>query len=111
MKEWIRQYVKGCGVCQQNKTNMHPVNPPLYPITPETNAAPFSMVAIDWIIKLPPSHGYDSIITITDHNCSKAVMIFPCKETMGTEDFAKLYFNRVFLHYGIPKKIISNQDT
>jgi hypothetical protein len=38
-------------------------------------------------------------------------MIFPCKETMGTEDFAKLYFNRVFLHYGIPKKIISNQDT
>jgi hypothetical protein len=37
-------------------------------------------------------------------------MIFPYKKTMGTEDFARLYFNRVFPHYGIPKKIISDRD-
>jgi hypothetical protein len=110
MKEWIQQYIKGCGTCQQNKTNTHPTKPPLYPITPEPNATPFSTIAMDWITKLPPSFGYNSILTITDHDCSKAVLLFPCKETMGTEELAKLYFNKVFPHYGIPKKIISDRD-
>ena len=54
--------------------------------------------------------GYDSILTITDHDCSKAVLFYPCKEAMGTKELAKLYFMNVFPHYGIPKKIISDQD-
>jgi hypothetical protein len=110
MKEWIQQYIKGCGTCQQNKTNMHPPKPLLYPITPEPGSTLFSTIAMDWITKLPPSFGYDSILTITDHDCSKAVLLFPCKETMGTTKLAKLYFNKVFPHYGIPTKIISDQD-
>jgi hypothetical protein len=111
MKEWIQQYVKGCGMCQQNKANMWPQKPPLFPITPKESAAPFETIVMDWITKLPPSQGYDSILTITDHNCSKAALFFPCKETMTTEELAKLYFTRVFPHYGIPSKIISDRDT
>jgi hypothetical protein len=110
MKEWIQQYVKGCGTCQQNKTNMHPLKPPLYPITPEPGSTPFSTIAMDWITKLPPSFRYDSILTITDYDCLKAVLLFPYKETMGTMDLAKLYFNKVFPYYGIPTKIILDQD-
>ena len=64
------------------------VSPPLYPITPQEGATPFSTIAMDWITKLPPSLGYDSILTITDHDCSKAVLFFPCKETMGTKELA-----------------------
>ena len=110
MKEWIQQYVKGCGACQQSKTNTRPQKPPLYPITPKEGAAPFSTIAMDWITKLPPSFGYDSILTITDHDCSKAALFFPCKESLGTEELAKLYFTKVFPHYGIPNKIISDRD-
>jgi hypothetical protein len=110
MKDWIQQYVKGCGTCQQNKANTRPQKPPLYPITPEEGATPFSTIAMDWITKLPPSAGYDSILTITDHDCSKAVLLFPCKESMGTEELARLYFTKVFPHYGIPSKIISDRD-
>jgi hypothetical protein len=65
---------------------------------------------MDWITKLPLSFGYDSILTIMDHDCSKAMLLFPCKEMMGTEELAKLYFNKVFPHYGISRKIISDQD-
>jgi hypothetical protein len=111
MKEWVKEYIKGCRVCQQNKTNTHPANPLLHSITPEANATPFSTIMMDWITKLPPSFGYNSILTIMDHDCLKAVLLFPCKEMMGTEDLAKLYFNKVFPHYGIPKKIISDWDT
>ena len=111
LKGWVRQYVKGCAVCQQNKANTRPSKPPLYPITPKENAHPFETIAMDWITKLPPSLGYDSVLTITDHDCSKAVLLIPCKEAMGTEELAKLYFNKVFPHYGLPKKIISDRDT
>jgi len=33
-KEFVRQYVKGCTICQANKPIMHQNNPPLHPITP-----------------------------------------------------------------------------
>jgi hypothetical protein len=110
MKEWVQQYVKGCGVCQQNKTNTCPQKPPLYPITPKEGATPFSTIVMDWITKLPPSFSYNSILTITDYDCSKAVLLLPCKETMGMEELAQIYFSKVFPHYGIPDKIISDRD-
>src|SRR5712664_1122728 len=110
MKEWIQQYVKGCGTCQQNKTITRPQRPPLYPIPPKAGTPPFSTIAMDWITKLPPSMGYDAILTITDHDCSKAVLLFPVKESMGAEELARLYFTKVFPHYGIPSKIISDRD-
>jgi hypothetical protein len=86
------------------------MKPPLYPITPAKGAGPFQTIAMDWITKLPPSLGYDSILTITNYNCSKAVLFISCKEAMGTKELAKLYFKEVFPHYGIPQKIISDRD-
>ena len=65
---------------------------------------------MDWITKLPLSQGYDAVLTITDHDCSKAVLFIPCKEAMGTNELVKLYFTKVFPHYGIPKKIIFDRD-
>ena len=65
---------------------------------------------MDWITKLPTSAGFDSILTITNHDCSKAVLFIPCQETMGTRDLAKIYYSKVFPHFGIPSKIISDRD-
>ena len=110
LKEHVQQYVKGCGTCQQNKVNTHKQKPPLFPITPKEGAHPFETVTMDWITKLPPSSNFDSILTITDHDCSKAVLFIPCKERMGTKELAETYFKRVFPHYGIPRKIISDRD-
>ncbi len=65
---------------------------------------------MDWITKLPTLDEWDSILTITDHNCSKAVLFIPCKETMRTGELAKEYFLKVFPHFGISDKIISDRD-
>jgi hypothetical protein len=99
MKEFVCTYVKGCAVCQMNKSNTHPNKPPLFPITLEPEAMPFSTVSMDWITKLLPSGGFDSILTITNHDCSKAVILLPCKETMTTLELAQLYGKWVFPHY------------
>jgi hypothetical protein len=77
---------------------------------PKEGAHPFETVTMDWITKLPLSSDFDSILTITNHNCSKAVLFIPCKEKMGTKELAEIYFKEVFPQYGIPRKIISNRD-
>ena len=68
MGKEVYKYVKGCTQCPQNKVNTHARKAPLNPITPVKNALPFQMIAMDLIVKLPPSEEYDSILTITDHD-------------------------------------------
>jgi hypothetical protein len=83
---------------------------PLSPITPVHGALPFQTIALDFIVKLPISNGYDSILTITDHNCSKAAIFIPCNESIDAEGVAGLYLRYVFPRYGLPLKVISDRD-
>jgi hypothetical protein len=50
------------------------------------------------------------IITITDHDCTKAVILVPCQEKIDAEGVAKLFKDQVFPFVGLPKKIISDRD-
>jgi hypothetical protein len=54
---------------------------------------------MDFIVKLPKSEGYNSILTITDHDCSKAAIFIPCNETIDTDGVADLYLRNVFVRY------------
>src|SRR6267142_4444102 len=94
-----------------NKVNTNPTKPPVYLITAVPNALPFQTIALDFIMKLLESLGNDTILTITDHNCSKASIFIPCKEAIDSEGVAKLYIQHVVPHYSLPKKIISDRDT
>ena len=69
------------------------------------------MITMDFIVKLPKSNGYDSILMITDHNCTKAVILLPCKETIDALGVAMLFKKHVFPFTGLPKKVITDQDT
>ena len=77
-RAWIMQYVKGCTTCQQNKNIMHKVKTPLYKITVPDNTPPFTQIVIDLITGLPKSQGFDSILTIVDHRCSRGTIFLPC---------------------------------
>jgi len=65
---------------------------------------------MDLIVKLPKSQGNDLILTITDHDCTKAVILIPCNEEMNSEQLAKLYKDKAFPYTGILSKIISDRD-
>ena len=82
----------------------------LNPIYPKPEATPFETVAIDFITKLPLSQGYDSILTVTDHDCTKAAIFIPCNEEINTEQTATLYLKQVVTNFGLPSKITSDQD-
>ena len=92
----VYEYVKGCAQCQQNKVNMHPQKAPLSPITPTTEALPFQTIAMDFIVKSPESAGFDSILMITDHDCTKMLITIPCKETITVEGVAELFLQQIF---------------
>ena len=109
--KYTKEYVKGCGSCQQNKSNMHLNPPPLYPIAPLNESKPFKMIAIDLIMKLPMSKGSDSILTITDQGATKAVILLPCNKTMGAVQLARLYKERAFPFIGVPNVLVSDWDT
>jgi len=65
---------------------------------------------MDFITKLPQSGGFNTILMITDTDCSKASIFIPCHETIDSEGVTLLYLNHVIPHYGIPHKIISDCD-
>jgi hypothetical protein len=111
-KMWldITEYVKGCADCQRHKVNTRPTKAPLQPIYPKLEPAPFETVALDFIVKLPVSQGYDSILTITDQGCTKAAIFIPCNEDITAEETAALYIKHAFAHFGLPTKVISDRD-
>ena len=110
MKNFATEYVRGCTLCQSRKNITTQPKPPQFPIATNPEAQPFECIALDFITKLPPSGEYDSILTITDHDCSKGSIFSPCKETIDAIGVAELYGKHVFPHYGLPQKVISDQD-
>ena len=107
MKQFVTNYVKGCTLCQANKMNTYKTRPLLYLIKLQ-NTLPFKTIALNFITKLPKSRGFNTILTITDHDCSKAALFIPCREEIDGPGVAQLYLRHVFPYYGLPQKVISN---
>jgi transposase InsO family protein len=110
IKQTVTEYIKGCTLCQSRKNHPTKPKPPNFPITSDTFTLPFTSIAMDFIVKLPISNTYDTILTITD-TFSKASIFIPCNETIDAVGTAKLYATHILPHYGLPSRIISDRDT
>jgi hypothetical protein len=106
----VQEYIQGCVECQRHKINNRPIRAPLQPIYPKLEALPFDTIALDFITKLPESQGSDSILTVTDHDCTKMAIFIPCQEEIMAEETAGLYVKHVFSRFRLPSKIISDRD-
>ena len=108
LASYVRAYVAGCTICQQNKTNTHPLSPPSAPI-PSSSSLPFRQISCDLITDLLPSAGFDSLLVVVDHGLSKGVILCPTKKSVTAEGIASLFFHKVFLRFGLYTKIISDR--
>ncbi|KAJ9512244.1 hypothetical protein QJQ45_012797 [Haematococcus lacustris] len=108
MEQTVREYVRTCDQCQRNKaTNQVP--PGLLQPLPIPNRN-WQHVSMDFIGPLPPtSHGYDMVVTVVD-KLSKMLHLIPTTATVTAPDIAKLFFDHVFKHHGLPEAIISDRD-
>ena len=102
MKEFAEEYVQGCTTCQQNKPRTTHRKAPLQPITTDPHSGPFQMVAMNLITDLPESQGFNAILTIIDHGCSKAAKFIPCNTAITRQEVAALYLQHLVPWFGIP---------
>ena len=113
MQSFIKNYVKGCGICQQFKINQNPSNPSYIPIPGPTNARPFDNCSMDMITDLPPvklENGMviDALMVVVDHGLTKGVVLTPCSKTLTHEGAGDILLNHVYKCFGLPDSIISD---
>ena len=95
MAQFIKKYIKGCSICQQNKTNTHPTVRPIAPI-PSNETLPFKQISNDLITGLPESNRFDALLVVVDHGLSKGVILCPTKSKITAEGVASIIFQKLF---------------
>ena len=104
----IRKFVFSCGICQQIKHKRHAPSGILKPIPiPDT---PFEVVTMDLITDLPESDGYNAIYIIIC-KLTKFAFFIPCTTKLSEKEAAKIFFDTVVCHVGLPIQIISDRDS
>lgn len=109
MAVFIKNFVEGCALCQQNKVNTHPTAPPLMPIKADEDALPFSTVSMDFITDLPESMGFTALYVVVDHNLSKGIVLIPCTKEETMLSMAILFHDHVYCCFGLPRAMISDR--
>ena len=108
MREDVASYVQECPTCQVVKAS-NQVPPGL--LTPlEIPHKRWDHIHIDLITHLPvTARGNDAIITIVDR-LSKCAVFVPTTTEVTAKQLAKLFFENVFRHFGLPTVIVSDRD-
>ena len=109
MQTFVKQYVQGCGICQQFKINWNLSHPSYLPIEGTKSTRPFASCSMDMIMDLPISGGYDSILAVMDHGLTKGVILIPCNKTLTADQCAQLLLDNIYKQFGLMDKIISDQ--
>ena len=102
----IHSYTSQCNCCAHFKgSNTKPASSAV-PLQP--SMMPWVDVSADFIMDLPLSNGFNSILTVIDH-FSKETEFIPCNKTATALDTTKLYLFHVWKDHGLPHTIVSDQ--
>jgi hypothetical protein len=109
MRNFIKNYVKGCAQCQQFKIRRNPTKVPLMPIQGPKTTEPFKQISMDFITDLPETDGFDSILSVVDHGLLKGVILIPTMKTIDAKGTAKLLLDNLHKRFGLPDSVISDR--
>jgi hypothetical protein len=108
MNTYVRRYVEACDTCPCIKAPNHKPYGLLQPLN--IPSRPWQSISMDFIVKLPVSHGYDSIWVVCDR-LTRAAHFLPCNKTISAPDLAWLFLDRIFRLHGLPSSIISDRGS
>ena len=108
IRAFVKDYIDSCYLCQQGKAPRHAKHGELAPLP--VPASPWKGLTCDFIVDLPTSNGYDSILVFVD--CLiKMTHFIPCRKTTTTPEFAKLFIAYIVKLHGLPASIVSDRGS
>ena len=99
----VKDYVSRCDCSARFKESNQAPPGKLKPLN--TPPGSWKEISADFIMDLPVSEGFDSILVVVDR-FSKEVKFIPCNKTTSALDTAKLYLRYVWKHHGLPTGIV-----
>ena len=106
MRKDIDEFVDSCIICQKAKTSRKRIFGKLMPLP--VASGPWKSISMDFIVKLPLSKGFDSIMVIVDR-FSKMCILVPCRETIDAVQMAELLLKNVVKNHGLPMDVVSDR--
>jgi hypothetical protein len=107
LRQDINKYIRSCTAYTISKPTTKKQG--LYTPLPTPNR-PWESISMDYMSGLPSTkQGNDCVFVVVDR-FSKMAILTACKKNITVEATAKIFFERVWVHFGIPQTIISDQD-
>jgi hypothetical protein len=106
---FIKNYVQGCGTCQQFKIDRNPLKPAFIPIKGARSTRPFASCSMDLITDLTPINDCDSILVMVDRGNTKEAILIPTTKTLTQEGTGQLLLDNLYKQFGLPDKVLSDQ--
>ena len=108
LQQDVGKYIRSYTACTIDKLNIKKKG--LYNSLPSTSW-PWESISMDYMSGLPSTkHWNDCFFMVVDRFLKMAIMA-ACKKNMTVEATAKLFFEWVWVHFGIPQSIISYRDS
>ena len=107
MLQMVIDMVRKCFVCQEYKSSTQTPSDLLQQLNIPEKV--WMEIYMDFITRLPKSNGKDCIMVVVD--ClSKASHFILTTSDYTAELAARLYFDNVFKHHGLPTSILCDRD-
>jgi RNase H-like domain found in reverse transcriptase/Reverse transcriptase (RNA-dependent DNA polymerase)/Integrase zinc binding domain len=90
LRIFVKNYVKGCGICQQFKIDWNPSHPSFIPVKGAISTRPFAHCSMDLIMDLPLVEESDSILVVVDQGLLKEVILCPTTKTVTMNGIGNL---------------------
>jgi hypothetical protein len=108
MKSIVTKYVKGRVICSTCKPTNRKLG--LYSPLP-VSSHPWEIISMDFVGGLPMTKGGHEYFYVVVDRFNKMCILMPCKKKITIEKTANLLFQHVWVHFGLPTSIVSDQDT
>src|SRR3954469_17180473 len=108
LAQHVKKYIQNCDASQRNKPSNQKPFGLLNPIEPAMDK--FKNYSMDFIGPLPKTTSNHNGILVIVNMLTKAVALEPIRMTFKAPDIARIFYKRIFTHFGTPKKIVSDRD-
>ena len=108
MNKLVKEFVRSCSVCAQNKTPRHQPYGLLQPLP--VAERPWASLSMDFIVELPISGGMSCVMVVVDR-FTKMAHFIATTSLPTSEVTAQLFVREIFRLHGFPVSLVSDRGS